>query len=140
MQIEWELHGHQHSAELPRTGSAVIGRAPHCQIVVEDRTVSRQHAEITASGPAYYVRNLSQTNPVYVEVAGQTTSVAFNQWAVLPSGARLYLGSVTLQIKESVRRARMRCPGPCGQIVEVTGNDFCPNCGAALAAAETVFD
>jgi hypothetical protein len=51
--------------------SATIGRAStsasnHTVITVNDRSISRKHAEFAEKNGSYYVRNLSETNPLYL--------------------------------------------------------------------------
>ena len=53
---------------LPRAGPYLVGRAEECDIRIDvsDKTVSRKHARIEASGKQVAVENLSATNPVMV--------------------------------------------------------------------------
>jgi pSer/pThr/pTyr-binding forkhead associated (FHA) protein len=49
-----------------RTGDYVIGRAPDCAIVVDDRLVSRQHARIRCQPAAWLVEDLGSSNGTFV--------------------------------------------------------------------------
>jgi hypothetical protein len=51
----------------PIEGSVVqIGRAPSCDIVLDDRNVSRRHAEIRRRGPVVVLIDLDSTNGTIV--------------------------------------------------------------------------
>ena len=43
-----------------------IGRSPECEILFDDITVSRSHAEITASEDGLTVRDLGSLNCTYI--------------------------------------------------------------------------
>ena len=44
----------------------VIGRSPDCDVVLDDRQVSRHHAEIRWDGSAYVIEDLSSKNRTHV--------------------------------------------------------------------------
>jgi pSer/pThr/pTyr-binding forkhead associated (FHA) protein len=49
------------------TGGVIqIGRAPSCEIVLDDRNVSRRHAEIRRRGPVVVLIDLDSTNGTIV--------------------------------------------------------------------------
>jgi pSer/pThr/pTyr-binding forkhead associated (FHA) protein len=51
----------------PIEGAVVqIGRAPSCEIVLDDRNVSRRHAEIRRRGPVVVLIDLDSTNGTIV--------------------------------------------------------------------------
>jgi RNA polymerase sigma factor (sigma-70 family) len=54
-----------HTFELNPTIS-IIGRAPDCEIRIEDYAVSRQHAKIVAEDGAYYLEDLASRNRTYL--------------------------------------------------------------------------
>ena len=60
---------------LPLEGeSAVLGRHPHCDIVLEVGAISRQHARIVKLGEDYYVEDMNSRNGTFVNghlVTGQ---------------------------------------------------------------------
>ncbi|MEZ4414225.1 MAG: trypsin-like peptidase domain-containing protein [Gemmatimonadota bacterium] len=70
------------------TGAGVkIGRDPAvCQVVLSDSSVSREHALVVASDGGYVVKNLSGTNPTYVNDRPI-------QEATLKSGDRIKVGA-----------------------------------------------
>ena len=55
--------GHEIVISVPE---CVVGRHPDCQIVVDDTSVSRQHARIVKSGPKYLIEDLDSRNKTYV--------------------------------------------------------------------------
>ena len=60
----WILHDNQRT---PIDGPVIqIGRAPGCEIVLDDRNVSRRHAEIRRRGPVVVLVDLDSTNGTIV--------------------------------------------------------------------------
>lgn len=47
---------------IPRISGTVIGRSSDCDIHVEDKDSSRQHAVIQPIGEEYYLRDMDSTN------------------------------------------------------------------------------
>jgi DNA-binding response OmpR family regulator len=66
----------------------VLGRAAECDIVVEGRLVSRQHAAISRTGASYVLEDLGSHNGTYVN--GQRVN---GQW-MLRDGDRIELGGI----------------------------------------------
>jgi rRNA maturation endonuclease Nob1 len=64
------------------------------------------------------------------------TRLDAGQHGPLQTGALLRLGEVQVAVRAPVT-LRVRCPGPCGRVVEVPASGFCPYCGTALATADT---
>jgi two-component system response regulator AtoC len=69
----------------------VIGRAPECDVAIDDPSVSRQHARLT-TGAGFFVEDLSSTNGTRV----QGTKVVGGERVRLELGAAFELGSATL--------------------------------------------
>ena len=136
MILEWTINGQTQSHWLSPGARVTIGRGADCTITLANPTVSRHHAEVYANGPAFYLRNASQTNTITVEHYGQTVQLGYGQESILPAGGRIRFGQVEVEIREAAI-LRVRCPGPCGKVVAVPASGFCPNCGTALATAET---
>ncbi|HMQ35602.1 MAG TPA: FHA domain-containing protein [Chloroflexaceae bacterium] len=57
-------------------GAFLIGRAPDCDLILEDSAVSRQHAKIRVEGPAdaprYVIHDLATDNGTFVNNARQS--------------------------------------------------------------------
>ena len=50
--------------------TSMIGRAPDCEIQIEDYAVSRQHAKIIAEDGAFYLEDLKSRNRTYLNDKG----------------------------------------------------------------------
>jgi hypothetical protein len=75
-------------------GSPVsIGRSPQNAIVLDDRRVSRHHAELEQSGPQWTIRDLGSTN-------GSAVNGRLVRQAVLHDGDRLSLGGFEVIFQE----------------------------------------
>lgn len=134
--LEWELAGRKQSHWLRPGELATVGRGTDCTMSLPHPTVSRRHAEIRAVAGGYQIRNLSATNPIAIEYQGRSARLDVNEWGALPAGATLHFGEVRVAARAATA-LRVRCPGPCGRVVEVPTSGFCPHCGTALASAET---
>ncbi|MBI3967112.1 MAG: FHA domain-containing protein [Chloroflexi bacterium] len=137
MLLEWEIGASRQVFRLPTDGHAVVGRQAGSDVVLNDPTVSRQHAELYSVRGAFYVRNLSQSNPIFVVGPSETLRLEFGQVAVIAAGTRLQLGQASLEVRRGPVSLKLRCSGPCGKVVDASRSGFCPNCGTALATAET---
>jgi len=73
-------------------GDTLIGRAGTCDIVLNDPTVSRQHAKVRLEGEDFYLHDLAATNPTRVN--GQ--EVGRHR---LVEGDRIELGNTVLVFK-----------------------------------------
>lgn len=75
-----------------REGTAVIGRSPSCQIVLDDMLVSRKHARLLVSDVSLIIEDLSSTNGVYVNDRLVMTPT------VLAHGDRVLVGPAELSV------------------------------------------
>jgi pSer/pThr/pTyr-binding forkhead associated (FHA) protein len=50
----------------PEEGPTIIGRAPECEIFLDDVTVSRRHAELVREAETFSIRDLGSLNGTYV--------------------------------------------------------------------------
>jgi len=73
------------------TGSCVVGSAPGCDVVVSDRSVSRNHVELTLAPEGVSVSDLGSRNGTFF--AGQRI-----EKMVLGLGGRLTIGSTVLAV------------------------------------------
>ncbi|MDX6202712.1 MAG: segregation ATPase FtsK/SpoIIIE, family, partial [Frankiales bacterium] len=107
----WELRvvaGPAAGTVVPFTGAAVLGRAPGCDLVLDDAEVSRRHAELTlGTDGAVTVRDLGSTNGLAVDGLPVGS-------AGLPAGSVLRLGEsmVVLAPRRQDPAALVRGPGP----------------------------
>lgn len=136
MILEWTIGGQQQSRWLSPGTTATLGRSSDCTITIAHPTISRHHAEVFGRGSDLQIRNLSHTNPIVIEHYGQVTQLGSGQLTTLLAGAQIRLGEIEILVKEPTA-LRVRCPGPCGKVVSVPASGFCPNCGTALATADT---
>ena len=60
---EGELEGQRWIIDQNRT---IIGRGTNCEIVLPERRISRQHAQIERDGGSYWLRDLGSKNRTYV--------------------------------------------------------------------------
>jgi hypothetical protein len=79
-------------APPPASGAFAIGRSPHCNRVVADRTVSRVHAELRWVNGGWVLADLGSMNGTWV-----------NGWRIeeawVRDGDRLQLGAVELRFR-----------------------------------------
>ncbi len=61
--LNGSLKGHRYEVSVP---DCVVGRHPECQIVVDENSVSRQHARIIKNGAKYFVEDLGSRNKTYL--------------------------------------------------------------------------
>jgi len=83
----------QRGRAYPVVGELSVGRAPGCQVIIEDTYVSQVHARVYAREGNYVVEDLGSTNGTYLnrkKVAGPTT---------LQRGDRLQFGNTVLELE-----------------------------------------
>lgn len=83
----------QRGRAYPVVGELSIGRAPGCQLVIDDTYVSQVHARVYAREGNYVVEDLGSTNGTYLnrkKVAGPMT---------LQRGDRLQFGNTVLELE-----------------------------------------
>ena len=79
-------------AEFPLATSTRIGRSSSCDLVVDDDSVSRRHAEIALRGGVCVIRDLGSCNGTMVN--GRTV-----QRARLRRGDELQLGETVIRVR-----------------------------------------
>lgn len=87
----------------------IVGKAPSCDLILADPTVSRQHLCIERHGDSYVIRDMGSTNGTAVD--GTWVKVAF-----LTPGARVTAGNV-----EMVFQPVYESPGPGGPLSSAFG-------------------
>ncbi|PZV15915.1 MAG: flavodoxin [Pseudanabaena sp.] len=66
VQISQELEPIQLSTEISKKNDFLIGRAPHCDVVLNNGTVSREHGKISFEAHQYHFVDLKSTNGVQI--------------------------------------------------------------------------
>lgn len=145
MILRWEIEGRPYTHSITDFDVATIGRHPACEIVLDDPRISQRHALVFARQNNFYLRNLSQTNAVYLNYGEQ--QLALGECAVLKPGHNIQIGLITLELTfikklatgttvELVKPVQLQC-ATCRQTVDLDLKD-CPWCGASLANALTI--
>lgn len=100
----------------------LVGRDPACEMVIEDKSVSRRHAFFERRGPAWAVVDQGSANGTFVNGAQVTD-------AELRDGQELRLGMVALRVEiESAMAGTVLMDAP------IQGTVMMPGAGAAPAA------
>lgn len=133
----WEEHDHRHSHQLEENEPVLIGRHKSCDIQLPFSTVSRQHAVLLLQRGTVLLRNLSRVNAIRTEDGRRVT---FEETLHLTAGQRFQVGPVTFRLlslpgQDTV--VKIRCAN-CRRVVAYNPQGFCPWCGTALAAGQTV--
>jgi hypothetical protein len=89
--------GPRYGEQIPvSTPVATIGRAADCQLVIDDDSVSAQHARLEFDLGAWRLTDLGSTNGTAIE----GVKLAANVPTPLPYGATVRFGGVKLQFRE----------------------------------------
>lgn len=137
--LTWQAQGqwqrHAVTAERP----CIIGRQVGvCQIVLDDRSVSRQHASIYAENNVFHLRNLSQSSIISFNHSFRLT---YNQETPLKPGDIFRLGTTPFTVMPSqqptAKVLKIKC-ARCGKLADSHLEEFCPWCGRSLANGEIV--
>ncbi len=78
------------SFRLPRTGSAILGRAPGAELRLEDDGISRNHARVRAEGGKAWIDDLASRNGTFVNGAKITSALE------LADGDKIQIGRLTV--------------------------------------------
>lgn len=97
------VEGHAEPAECPIADSLVIGRAPGCQVRVDDPFTSAQHARLEAESDGVRLADLGSSNGTFLGPGKKiTTSV------LLKAGETFLIGDTVLRVKKNLdRRPRL---------------------------------
>lgn len=132
----WQELEEVHTFSITETQTISIGRDPSCDIVPADRKVSRRHASISGEAGVFWLRNLSQTNPIYVN---EQQKLSRDQQVEVAPGSIFRIGSSWFTVQaEPVADHVVECSG-CGQWVDRDWQT-CKYCGMSLSGAHTVID
>lgn len=89
-------------------GTRVLGRAPTCDVVIEDPHVSQQHAQLDVAPSGAWLADLQSTNGTYV--AGDRLQQ--RQWLAVPSEFRVGETTVHLAVDEPTVVLETPATGP----------------------------
>ena len=78
---------------VPLEATTTIGRAPECELRLEDTYASQQHARIFARGTGWYVEDLGSTNGTFVNEQKLVAP------ALLQPGDRVRIGQTVLELR-----------------------------------------
>jgi len=82
-----------HGSRIPLTeGENVVGRSPHCAVVINNRRISRQHCSLRLEGSILHVSDLGSSNGTWVNGAPVTEATK------LSAGDLLELGEERLEL------------------------------------------
>jgi pSer/pThr/pTyr-binding forkhead associated (FHA) protein len=73
--------------------STTIGRAPECELRIDDTYASQQHARVFGKDGAWYVEDLGSTNGTYVNEQRLAAP------AMLTRGDRIRVGTTVLELR-----------------------------------------
>ena len=82
-------HGRQAGLTLPLGDSLLIGRAPDCQLILDDDYVSTRHARVTRTTTGFQVEDLGSTNGSLVNNQRITAPTPFGVGDTLRIGRTL---------------------------------------------------
>jgi hypothetical protein len=78
---------------IPLEASTVIGRAPECELRLDDTFVSQQHARLFGKGEAWYVEDLGSTNGTFVNEQRLVAP------AMIQPGDKVRIGTTVLELR-----------------------------------------
>jgi hypothetical protein len=88
---------HEPDGAKPRTfklaTSMLVGRAPECEIRVDDTYASQQHARVFGRGGGWYVEDLGSTNGTFVN------DQRLGAPAMVQPGDKIRVGTTVLELK-----------------------------------------
>ncbi len=137
--LSWQKQGQWQRYVVTAEKACVIGRQPEtCQIVLDDRAVSRQHASVYAINGTFHLRNLSQSSII---AFNQRYRLTFNQDTPLKPGDTFRLASVDFWIvppqQPAAKMLKIKC-AQCGKLADSHLEAFCPWCGRSLANGQII--
>lgn len=137
--LAWLAGGVLQQQIITADQSCVIGRqADLCQIALDDRSVSRQHAAIQVVNGKFCLRNLSEQNVI---ILNKEFRLAYDQEILLKPGDTFRLGQVYLWVMQmdlpEKTVLKVKCAN-CGKLSESRLEGFCPWCGRSLANGQLI--
>ncbi|MCC6388274.1 MAG: FHA domain-containing protein [Dehalococcoidia bacterium] len=96
--------GPEKGRQFPLDGTVVIGRSGQCDIQLEDRRVSTEHAQVKHADGAFIFTDLRSTNGSFLLVEGREEQIRTAQ--VLIDGDELRIGHTVLQFVDATKAGR----------------------------------
>jgi len=96
--------GPEKGRQFPLDGTVVIGRSDRCDIQLEDRRVSTEHAQVKHADGAFTFTDLRSTNGSFLLVEGREEQIRTAQ--VLIDGDELRIGHTVLQFVDATKGGR----------------------------------
>ena len=114
----------------------MLGRHPHCDIVIPDLSVSRQHVKIFSDKQGFYLRNISQS----VDLFANSQRLSSNKKIPLQPETVLWVGKVRVDVNASHKNGSPDFVVECNNGHRLHGyHTTCPHCGLFLAGARTIY-
>lgn len=137
--LAWQVGGDLKQYTITAEQPCVIGRqADLCQITIDDRSVSRQHASISIVKGKFCLRNLNEQNIITLN---REFRLAYDQETPLKAGDTFRLGMVYLWVMQMDPPEKVvlkaKCAN-CGKLAEARLEGFCPWCGRSLANGQLI--
>jgi RsiW-degrading membrane proteinase PrsW (M82 family) len=98
-----------------------LGRGLRNDAVLLDAAVSREHARLLREPDGWWIENLSSANPLWVEQAAETATVAAGARVAVSPGALFQLGATVLQLLAPDAIGQEATPGTGAQQTRPTG-------------------
>jgi hypothetical protein len=76
-----------------KSDALVIGRAPECELAIDDTYVSQQHARVFAKGGSWYVEDLGSTNGTFVN------DQRLSSPAMVQAGDKIRIGTTVMELR-----------------------------------------
>ena len=140
LQLVWNVKGQQYKKVISHDQHFIIGRSRDCDIVVNDASMSRQHASVSTNEGHFHIHNLSKVNVVHVLSGAKVQTLAESEAHKLEVGSVFQIGNTRFAvhaIATTDKIFRLKCAN-CGKLSEPNTKD-CPWCGASLSYGQSVF-
>jgi predicted component of type VI protein secretion system len=138
LNLHWQWGSEHHTQSVKGGGQLTIGRREDCDVTLGVNTVSRLHGLVYSEQGEFRLRNLSRVNTVRVNHDKQ---LAHQQSITLQNNDVFQIGPVqfTVEISAVESTYKIRCAN-CHRVLDYDPTGFCPWCGMALAAGQTLID
>src|SRR5262249_30978615 len=112
------------------TGTYLVGRSSHCQLVINDLTVSRRHAQVVVSGAGIRVNDLKSQNGTFIDGKAIRS-------ATVSEGQTVRFGSVLFMVVDDPKGDAVdSCPSTHSNVGRASNGKGMPFGEEALSAAE----